>query len=55
DVLSFPGEQGPDGVDRQGEIVISLDKARRQACQRHHSLDQELRYLLIHGFLHLMG
>ncbi len=55
DVLSFPGETGPDGVVRQGELVISVEKARSQAAQRHHSLDTEIRYLLIHGFLHLMG
>jgi len=55
DVLSFPGGTDPDGVVRQGEIVISVEKARRQAAQRHHSLDTEIRYLLIHGFLHLMG
>lgn len=55
DVLSFPGDTGPDGVVRQGEIVISLEKARRQAAQRHHPLDTEICYLLIHGFLHLMG
>ena len=55
DVLSFPGGEDADGLVRQGDIVISVDKARRQAAQRHHSLDTELRYLLIHGFLHLMG
>ncbi|MCZ6832869.1 MAG: rRNA maturation RNase YbeY [Acidobacteria bacterium] len=55
DVLSFPGGTGPDGVMCQGEIVISVEKARRQAAQRHHSLDTEICYLLIHGFLHLMG
>jgi probable rRNA maturation factor len=55
DVLSFPGGPDPDGVVRQGEIVISVEKAQRQAAQRHHSLNTEIRYLLIHGFLHLMG
>jgi probable rRNA maturation factor len=55
DVRSFPGGADPDGIIRQGDIVVSVDRARRQAAQRHHSLDQELRYLLLHGFLHLMG
>jgi len=55
DVLSFPGGTDPDGAVRLGEIVISVEKARRQAAQRHHSLDMEISYLLIHGFLHLMG
>jgi len=55
DVLSFPGGTDPDGIIRQGDIVISVDRARQQAAQRHHSLDLEIRYLLLHGFLHLMG
>ena len=55
DVLSFEGGNQPDGRVSQGEIVISVDKARRQAAQRHHALEIEIRYLLIHGFLHLMG
>jgi probable rRNA maturation factor len=55
DVLSFPGEPGPDQRWSQGDIVISVERARRQAGQRHHPLEAELRYLLIHGFLHLMG
>jgi probable rRNA maturation factor len=55
DVLSFEGGPQPDGRVSHGEIVISVDKARRQAKQRHHAIEVELRYLLIHGFLHLMG
>ncbi|MFQ5767158.1 MAG: rRNA maturation RNase YbeY [Acidobacteriota bacterium] len=55
DVLSFQGTGLPDGRKSQGEIVISVQSARRQAAQRHHSLAEEIRYLLIHGFLHLMG
>jgi probable rRNA maturation factor len=55
DVLSFEGGLQPDGRDSQGEIVISVDKARRQAAQRHHPIEIEIRFLLIHGFLHLMG
>jgi probable rRNA maturation factor len=55
DILSFPGERLPDGRVHQGEMIISVEKAARQAAQRHHALDTELRYLLIHGFLHLIG
>jgi probable rRNA maturation factor len=55
DVLSFAGGLQPDGRVSQGEIVISVDKAQRQAAQRHHPVEVEIRYLLIHGFLHLMG
>jgi probable rRNA maturation factor len=45
DVLSFP----PD------EMAISLDRAAEQARERGHSLDEELRILMLHGVLHLCG
>lgn len=51
DVLAFP--QPGDAL--LGDVVISVETARRQAAQRRHSLDQELGILLAHGVLHLMG
>jgi probable rRNA maturation factor len=45
DVLSFP----PD------EMAISFDRASEQAKELHHSLDAELRILILHGLLHLAG
>jgi probable rRNA maturation factor len=45
DVLSFP----PD------EMAISLDRAAAQARELRHSLDEELRILMLHGVLHLSG
>jgi len=50
DVLTFPGD-GP----LLGEIVISIDQARRQAADEKHSLATEVRYLILHGILHAMG
>ena len=50
DVLTFPGD-GP----LLGEIVISVDQARRQAADEKHSLATEVRYLILHGILHAMG
>ena len=44
DVLTFPDE-----------IVISLDRARRQAREEEHSLATEVRYLIAHGVLHALG
>ena len=55
DILSFPGGPEPDGTHHQGELIISVDTARRQAATRHHPLATEMRYLLLHGLLHLMG
>jgi len=48
DVLTFPGEDAC-------EIVISVDRAKRQAIEEKHSLATELRYLLLHGILHGLG
>jgi len=52
DVLSFP-EPGPDGF--LGEMAISVDRARHQARARGHSLEEEVRVLMLHGLLHLLG
>lgn len=38
-----------------GEIIISLDTARRQADERGVSFVDELLLLIIHGILHLQG
>jgi probable rRNA maturation factor len=53
DVLSFPA--AGNGVDGLGDIAISLDRARAQAKEWHHSLEEELCILLLHGVLHLTG
>ncbi len=56
DVLSFPnGELLPSGRVLQGEIVISLDSARRQAEALGHGELRELSELVLHGVLHLVG
>ena len=57
DVLSFPsgGDHLPDGSRPLGEIVISVAQAARQAEAAGHSLAREVRVLVIHGYLHLLG
>lgn len=56
DVLSFPdGDELPSGRRLLGQIVISLDTARRQADEAGHSENRELVELLLHGTLHLLG
>jgi len=56
DVLSFPdGETLPSGRMLLGQIVVSLDTARRQAEEFGHSELRELEELVLHGTLHLLG
>ncbi|MEO0935438.1 MAG: rRNA maturation RNase YbeY, partial [Cyanobacteria bacterium J06641_2] len=38
-----------------GDIIVSVDTARKQAIQQGHSLKIELAWLASHGFLHLIG
>ena len=38
-----------------GDIIVSVDTARKQAVQQGHSLKTELAWLASHGFLHLIG
>lgn len=60
DVLSFPQLEGEpfgiqDGPVALGDIVISVDTARRQAVERGRTLEDELDLLVAHGMLHLLG
>ena len=52
DVLSFPSG-ARDGM--LGELAISVDRAAAQASENGHSLDDEIRILMLHGVLHLAG
>ncbi len=57
DVLSFPsGEVDPeDGSLYLGDIIISFPQALRQAKEGNHPIEAELRLLVVHGVLHLIG
>ncbi|HEX4825513.1 MAG TPA: rRNA maturation RNase YbeY [Candidatus Polarisedimenticolaceae bacterium] len=57
DVLSFPAScvRGADGRRPLGDIVISMPQAARQAHRARHGVEREVRLLLLHGYLHLLG
>ncbi|WP_243014933.1 rRNA maturation RNase YbeY [Brevibacillus borstelensis] len=69
DVLSFAMNEAGEGemdifIDEEeldqfpnmlGDIIISLPKAEEQARDYGHSLERELGFLAVHGFLHLLG
>ncbi len=58
DVLAFSLLEGP-GAEFRGEalgdVIISLETAQRQSESRGAPLQAEIRHLLIHGVLHLLG
>jgi probable rRNA maturation factor len=55
DVLSFPAAEMPAGDAALGELAVSWQRASAQATEYGHSLDAELRVLMLHGVLHLLG
>ncbi|KGA92568.1 rRNA maturation RNase YbeY [Leptospirillum ferriphilum] len=57
DVLSFsyPSPPFPDIPFPDGEILISTEKAERQAREQNISLETEIINLIIHGLCHLAG
>lgn len=57
DVLSFenPYIDPETGEHYLGDIIISYEKARRQAKEGEHSIYQEVEMLFVHGLPHLAG
>ena len=58
DVLAFPLREGKCSRFRRsllGDVVISMQTAKRQAKELGHSLRKEVVRLLVHGILHLLG
>lgn len=63
DVLSFPMFEKDEILDLRnlvidevlGDIIISIEKVKKQAIEYEHSFEREFAYMLVHGFYHLMG
>lgn len=50
------GEELEDGFgDMLGDIIISVETAKAQSEDYGHSLNREIGFLFVHGFLHLLG
>ncbi|CAG7606064.1 Endoribonuclease YbeY [Paenibacillus solanacearum] len=49
------GEEEDGFEEPLGDIVISVPRAIAQAEEYGHSVDRELGFLFVHGFLHLIG
>ena len=51
DILSFEGDE----EFSFGDLLISVDQAKKQSVENKHSLRDEYAYLILHGVLHLLG
>ncbi|MGB0757003.1 MAG: rRNA maturation RNase YbeY [Patescibacteria group bacterium] len=58
DVLAFPYDESPSpgqGHEYVGEVIISIDRAKKQAQEQGHALRTEVAHLYTHGALHILG
>lgn len=49
------GEELDGFGDMLGDIIISVETAKAQSEEYGHSLNREIGFLFVHGFLHLLG
>ena len=54
DVMTFPAGEDEER-EAGGDIVISVDRAADQGPEHGHTTAHEIRFLIVHGVLHLCG
>jgi probable rRNA maturation factor len=60
DVITFALMENQDeifmeAIDELGDVFICVDKAIEQAAEYNHSIEREIGFLAVHGYLHLIG
>ncbi|MBT6254164.1 rRNA maturation RNase YbeY [Candidatus Uhrbacteria bacterium] len=55
DVLAFPSEEPHAKSGYLGEILVYYPRAKKQALERGEKPISEVKLLIVHGFLHLLG
>ncbi len=56
DILTFPYLHSVEkSTDTAGEIYLCLEKIRLYAQERGVSYEEQLKYIIIHGLVHMMG
>ena len=56
DVLSFPSDLSSKSCEKYaGDLAISIEIARQNAQRLGHSMEEEIKILMLHGLLHLAG
>lgn len=57
DVITFDGSpgSGPRGTEVSGDVLMSLDRIHENAGLYEASVQGELRRVMVHGLLHLLG
>ncbi|MEA2528007.1 MAG: putative rRNA maturation factor [Thermomicrobiales bacterium] len=55
DVMTFPLSEDGSRDEQGGDIVISVDRAAEQGAEAGQTVADEIRFLAVHGVLHLCG
>lgn len=58
DIMTFPRDEHDthgDGEVQGGDLVVSWDRAAEQSMEHGLTAEEELRFLIVHGLLHLSG